>query len=385
MSSDLTQFVPPERYPSPPRNMWYMVPEDPPAPADAEPTAIFPWESYRTPPSRVFPQAAYLGTSASGTHPMSPGGSGTASETELSVTGSVNSELKNEPHTLQSQDAGVVHANPWSSFPRTNAWDDVPEINRYVDAIQKHRRTRSQGLGKIPTELGLRESSWGRRGSRVTDFPSEEDRPSLPVTPAPIRRPRFWGGGQPGIGLEDEEDDERLPAAEGVVGQSEWVCVHGRRWLPTQCPCNLANALSNKDPEAQLQVLAKQQSERVLQMLGKSSASKGDVIGIDGRDIPSRQLPFGSEDMKSPTYVAFTPPEVISPKPVKPHIGTSPVQNILDAAMEVTPKQTTGASSVAIEPPSYQGPGAAFEKGEDYPTKETPMPPTEEERDVLET
>ena len=28
----------------------------------------------------------------------------------------------------------------------------------------------------------------------ITDFPSAVERPSLPVTPAPIRRPTFWGG-----------------------------------------------------------------------------------------------------------------------------------------------------------------------------------------------
>jgi hypothetical protein len=37
----------------------------------------------------------------------------------------------------------------------------------------------------------------------------------LPVTPAPVRRPSFWG---------DERDEEgELPAAEGVPAQEEWV------------------------------------------------------------------------------------------------------------------------------------------------------------------
>jgi len=49
---------------------------------------------------------------------------------------------------------------------------------------------------------------------KLTDFPSADDRPSLPVTPAPIRRPTFWGAERDGEG--------ELPGAEGVPVQSEW-------------------------------------------------------------------------------------------------------------------------------------------------------------------
>ena len=50
---------------------------------------------------------------------------------------------------------------------------------------------------------------------RLTDFPSELERPSLPVTPAPIRRPSFWG--------EERDQEGELPAAEGVPSQEDWV------------------------------------------------------------------------------------------------------------------------------------------------------------------
>jgi glycogenin glucosyltransferase len=369
--------------------MWYEVPKEPPAPPREKPKAIFPWESHQPRPSRVFAQPEEPAYPISETLAPSFGEHNATSEwppqAEPSMTGSPTVEPKSEPRTPPTP---IVRAAPpsdiWSSFPRTNAWDDVPEINRYVDAIEKHRRTRSQGLGRTPPELGLRESSWGRKGSRVTDFPSEDDRPSLPVTPAPIRRPRFWGGGAPGIGLDDAEADERLPAAEGVPAQSDWVCLHGYRWSPADCLCDLTNLLRyHKDPLAQLQKLAQQQSELLLQKLGASGSLGDDVIGTEGKEIPSRPLPFGSEDVKSPTYVKYSP-EVVSPRPVKPNSGTSPVQNILDAALEITPGLETTTSSSQIERPSYQGPGASFEKGEDYPTQETPMPPTEEELDALE-
>lgn len=50
---------------------------------------------------------------------------------------------------------------------------------------------------------------------RITDFPTELERPSLPVTPAPVRRTSFWG--------EEQEESAELPAAEGVPKQEEWV------------------------------------------------------------------------------------------------------------------------------------------------------------------
>jgi hypothetical protein len=50
---------------------------------------------------------------------------------------------------------------------------------------------------------------------RVTDFPSEIERPSLPVTPAPIHRP-------PALGSPDEYTSDQLPAAKGVPNQEDW-------------------------------------------------------------------------------------------------------------------------------------------------------------------
>jgi glycogenin glucosyltransferase len=73
-----------------------------------------------------------------------------------------------------------------------------------------------------------------------------------------------------------------------------------------------------------------------------------------------RPLPYGSEGVISPTYVAQVP---ISGAATAP--GSAP--------------------RITIEEPSYQGPSAAWEKDETFPTYETPMPASEEERDVLET
>lgn len=245
-------------------------------------------------------------------------------------------------------------------------------------------------LGGLPSSsIGQEEGQ--RRGSKVTDFPSEIERPSLPVTPAPIRRPKFWGAGGPNSGTEGEEDVEQfLPAAEGVPAQTDWVCVHGRLWGPADCLCELANALRHKDPVVRLQKLVQEQSELLQRRLGVnfgSSPTTGDdessVPQKDSREISDRPLPIRWEDSRSPTYVAQSS-TVLSPQPVKPGSRTGSVRNLLEIEPEAIPRAASQAEMSVSAEPSYRGPGLAFEKGEDVPTSETPAPPTEDERDVFE-
>lgn len=103
-----------------------------------------------------------------------------------------------------------------------------------------------------------------------------------------------------------------------------------------------------QDPTTQLEQLARRQSDVLAHKLGEAPP-----------ELPSRSLPYGSEGVKSPTYVA------------QHASGES-------AASDSTPR-------THIEEPSFQGPGALFEKGETFPSKMTPEPATEEEKDVLET
>ena len=85
---------------------------------------------------------------------------------------------------------------------------------------------------------------------KLTDFPTAFERPSLPVTPAAVRRPTFWG--------EDREDPSGLPGAEGVPKQQDW------------------------NPIAKLEELQKRQSE----VLAQSSPPLPST-----RSIPDRSLP----------------------------------------------------------------------------------------------
>ena len=107
-----------------------------------------------------------------------------------------------------------------------------------------------------------------------------------------------------------------------------------------------------QDPAAQLEQLACRQSDVL--------ASKLSLEGGSTREIPSRNLPYGSEGVVSPTYVAQGP--------LSGATGS-----------DSTPR------TMKIEEPSYQGPGAAWEKDETFPETEPEVGPTEDEKDVLET
>ncbi|KAK8035011.1 hypothetical protein PG993_010006 [Apiospora rasikravindrae] len=372
MSRDTAPFVPPERYPSPPKNMWYDIPKERPAPHYVKPKSIFPWEINQEPPTRVFAEDAFRQEPTS--EPPASSSSEEQTPAESRVTGSSPTETRNEPMTPTTPTISVTSSDPWSSFTRTNAWDEVPEIEKYVGALQKHRRSlslKSPGIIGMPSRgKEALVSEWAQRGSKLTDFPSEAERPSLPVTPAPIRRPKFWGGGgSPGVHDDDDDDETLLPAAEGVPEQSDWVCVHGRRFEPADCLCDLTNVLRyHKDPAAQLQKLAKQQSDMLLQKLGSSGSGSG---RRDSSDMPPRPVPFGSEELTSPTYVAQTA-RVLSPQPVKGHATSSMVHGIASEE-EATPR-ASAPPPIVIPEPSYSGPGAAFEKGEDIPQHETALP-----------
>ncbi|KAL2670809.1 hypothetical protein Neosp_014611 [[Neocosmospora] mangrovei] len=430
MSQDTTPFVPPERYPSPPKDMWYEVPKEPPAPPTKEPSEIFPWERNRPPPTRSFaeppapepvpepvveptpqPWVEHTGGPSHqhpGQHSWQPSGepsgqpsgqhsvqqprhqpgqqsgqpsgehsgeplveSSAESSTGPSATTEVltesagvassTSEAKSEPTTPVTPTVQIIPSDPWTSFTRVNAWDEVPEIERYVDGLRGHRRGKSSGsLGRIksPSTAPWRDDRGGvrLRGMKLTDFPSAAERPSLPVTPAPIHRQSFWSG-------DDGEHGgyggaRQLPEAEGVPSQSDW------------------------DPLAQLQKLAKQH-DVLLKKLGGGDEGEERESGEGGvsREIPSRPLPFGSEDIRSPTYVAQSAAGVLSPQPVKGERSAS----ILREMSSSSGLEATTSNPLSIPEPSYSGPGAAWERGEDFLERETPLPPRDEDLDVLET
>lgn len=342
MSKDATPFQAPSHYPEPPSNMYYEVPK---APKYQRPPPIFPWEANPPKPSRVFPEDNYDDTAVP----------------ETSVADSVVATTEDERSMPATPTTPTMSASadPWQTYARGNAWDEVPEIERYIGNITKNRKGNIQVLQGYGSGISHKSSPGGRRRSmKLTDFPTELERPSLPVTPAPIRtQPSFWGGERDGEGA--------LPPAEGVPAQQDWVSLFDEfngtfdafrslfddpkrqdlgsssLFYDLKKLLDFINGLLDdlrrfsltprQDPAAQLDMLARRQSDVL--------ANK---LDITTRDLPSRPLPYGSE-------------------PINQGPGK------------------------AIEEPSYHGPGLAWEKNEGYATRETPLLPSEEEKDVLET
>ncbi|MCJ1404946.1 glycogenin glucosyltransferase [Xylographa trunciseda] len=200
MSNDRTLYQAPKSYPEPPKDMWYEVPKE--QSVNQRPKPIFPWEENQAKPTRVFAEDKEL----------SP---------EPTPSFETDEETQDDIESPTTPAIQVTSSEPFASYARTNAWDEVPEIERYIAALAQNRRAKIQvlrpgsGSGEDVLSPGIEEVPPRRRPSmKLTDFPTEFERPSLPVTPAPVRRPSFWG--------EERDAAGDLPGAEGVPKQEDW-------------------------------------------------------------------------------------------------------------------------------------------------------------------
>ncbi|KAL8701859.1 MAG: hypothetical protein Q9201_004687 [Fulgogasparrea decipioides] len=241
MSTDRKLFQAPKSYPEPPKDMYYQIPATPPAAEPLKP--IFPWEHSQAKAKRVFPDDPCA----------------SSSESAPSITTDISTRAETaSPATPTIQ---VTASEPFANFSWKNAWD-TPEIDRYIANLpQYRRRAQAQAVlrAKMPkfpkpeTVLSPNpdnsppDTQQRRPSLRLTDFPTEIERPSLPVTPAPVRRPSFWG--------QERDAAGDLPPAEGVPDQADW------------------------DPHAKLLELQRRQSEVL--MAGPRSPR---------REIPDRPL-----------------------------------------------------------------------------------------------
>jgi glycogenin glucosyltransferase len=209
--------------------MWYQVPEEKPKPA-APPKPIFPWEREvdRPKATRVFvedilpeptPATAPVEHSLpSPTHPFSTVHyevNGNTSTAGVAVPSLGSPQRATSPRRAEEQ---------WQTFQQSNvnAWDTVPGIDTYVRAIidNQTRWGKTQVIHHADGPDEVLSPTIGRKNRResliLTDFPTAVERPSLPVTPAPMARPTFWG--------EERDEQGELPQAEGVPDQAQWVC-----------------------------------------------------------------------------------------------------------------------------------------------------------------
>lgn len=327
MSEETKLFTPPAQYPDPPKDMYYEVPAKP---AEApKPKPIFPWEATARKATRIFPTPK--------PEPQPQPEAEPESEPAATTTSAPTDEESPPPDQGR---ASPPMAAEWQIYG--NAWDDMPEIERYVQAFAQHRRGPVQVLHQTSSASGSKQhvlsppAETPRRPSmKLTDFPSEIERPSLPVTPAPIRRPTFWG----------EERDElgELPAAEGVPKQEEWVrrfSSYPRLQFSSRSPLQpvlmwRCQFCGKQNPVVKLEELQRRQS---------------DVIQTDPRlqpsDIPDRQMP---ESKDAATAAAASDRGASSTQRLKPilkephfGLGTSS-DGAGGATKEVAPEVATSA------------------------------------------
>ncbi|KAJ5774371.1 hypothetical protein N7457_009267 [Penicillium paradoxum] len=207
MSEDTHLFQPPSSYPEAPKNMYYQVPAKP----KPQQTTVFPWEIHAPKPTRVFAYEAPVEAPA-----------------EYENTPVISKEL--EQLSIQSEPSHPVpspsytrvpfepSAESWQTYNRSNAWDEDPEIQRYIETIQSQRvQSKVTSPGANSDSPGISPPVAGRRPStKITDFPTDAERPSLPVTPAPIHRTSYG---------DEASGTAAFPTAEGVPNQEEWVGI----------------------------------------------------------------------------------------------------------------------------------------------------------------
>ncbi|KAJ5408634.1 hypothetical protein N7509_002517 [Penicillium cosmopolitanum] len=212
MSEDTKLFQPPPSYPEAPKNMYYQVPTTKPTPQKM--SQIFPWERHAARPTRVFPdEQSPPPAAASPEQPSTP--EPTLPNPALAAIDTTPTRVPFEPS-----------AESWDSYSRSNAWDDDPSIQRYIESIQAARKPKTQVVTSDSAQTSpdnqAATAAHDRRPSfRLTDFPTEVERPSLPVTPAPVER--RWSADNDGDST--SAGTSLLPAAEGVPAQEDWVGV----------------------------------------------------------------------------------------------------------------------------------------------------------------
>ncbi|KAJ6074754.1 uncharacterized protein N7446_002531 [Penicillium canescens] len=202
MSDDTQLFQPPASYPEAPRNMYYQVPATRSAPE--KPAPVFPWESHAPKPTRVFP-----------TEQPPP----ESTEDEPTPSQTTKDPIHNPPP--RPPQAPPTPESPTNQAPNHGKHTHAPTPGTKTPRSSATSKQCNKPAKPEPKDSVSSPPSIGRKPSTIiTDFPTEVERPSLPVTPAPIHR----GSGSYGASHDgsDASGAHGLPTAEGVPSQEEW-------------------------------------------------------------------------------------------------------------------------------------------------------------------
>jgi len=333
-------FKAPQAYPEPPTDMWYQVPEDKPKPAEP-PKPIFPWEQERDRPkaTRVFaedlptpePTPAFPESSPApgpaAVHPFSTihyEVEGEQKAGEVASSGLSSPERVSSPKTADQQ---------WQDFQQNNAnaWDSVPGIETYVRAIMEShtRRGKPQVIQGASAPADIASPIISRKDRResliLTDFPTALERPSLPVTPAPVRRPTFWG--------EERNEHGELPSAENVPDQADWVCpqcgfssLHASDFRPSRQMPTSASSIPTATASSAPQLAAESAVEPVAEPAVKvEEASEVQPMPSPSKTkppktvlIPTELHPRSGISPRGAPLVSLTDPALLDPHPHTP-------------------------------------------------------------------
>ncbi|RMZ89279.1 hypothetical protein DV736_g3498, partial [Chaetothyriales sp. CBS 134916] len=358
MSTETKLFQPPTHYPEPPKDMWYQVPDKPKE--SERPKQIFPWETAAPKATRVFPEPRLPAVP----EPSSVAVLGLGSETLHSTS---------ESDVSAGQPTRSPPSDPWAAFElRTNAWDDLPEIESYMQRFQRPRKAGVQVLRQTPATSTTTALPRDRKPSlKLTDFPSEVERPSLPVTPAPIRRPTFWGA--------ERDEDSNLPAAEGVPKQEEWVRQFSSYPQPEfpSFPPLLSNVngivvmrcqfCGKQNPLGKLEELQRRQSE----VLMAPSALEQQY-----KELPTRELPGSQsrEEAEAKAVASTSAPLPPKPKPILKDPTFASATKETSTSAGLSPEAVTVAKTVAnIHPTDLESPTTPSEIPTAVHTENTPI------------
>lgn len=350
-NQDTSLFQAP-KYPEAPKDMYYQVPSK--ASQMENPKPIFPWEEHAPRPTRVFPKDR-----SPSPEPVIEEVPQQEPEVELIKEArplSNASESSDFTKESRSSSTSASEGDPWNSYTRQNAWDAMPEIERYVQAISQARRGKVQviqpaapSFEEADPSLSSRVTEKIRRPSmKITDFPTEVERPSLPVTPAP-RHPSFWGEERDAVG--------ELPAAEGVPKQEDWVSRSTSHSQPSFA--SAASAVSafgsatlrlfswrcqfcgKQNPVEKLEELQRRQSE-VLQTGPE----------LKSRELPRRAMPGSAVD--PPTGAAETASKASSSRMPTTTESSASKTTTSGADHASTHAQTTVSPKSILKEPSFE-------------------------------
>lgn len=164
MSSDTRLFQPPDSYPEAPRDMYYAVPPTKPEPKKM--VKVFPWEGRVGRPTRVFPEESSTHEQEQEQeHEQITASSGWQEEKEKE--NAENSEIQTlaswkspspspPPSVIEREGEEEKPTASFENYTHSNAWDQVPEIQQYIESIQKARETRRrQGTSGTGTPVSL--------------------------------------------------------------------------------------------------------------------------------------------------------------------------------------------------------------------------------------